>query len=165
MSHFIYGCISTSRVADDLSALQQKLEYQYGVGIRFCWVTDKEVRDPRFQLHHFPTSVIPESAHLRFVITDSPENDDTASYLIDGLDYAEEASLTLPYASRDRLILLSDVVSSLFQMCETEALAVLVTESCECDAIVQQSIGQWKDQLLSDFESSAPSCKLYVLTR
>ncbi len=54
-----------------------------------------------------PKSILPDA--YTFNISNS-EDSDTASYLVDGRDYAEEAEIGLPLSSQERLELLFELV-------------------------------------------------------
>ena len=128
---------------------------QAGLGITF---------HSREELYGFPEHIRPQGSCLCFWLGDRPGYN-TASYLIDYVDYAPEAEIGMPRKGADRLALL---VKCLRDMLTHPQVCELVSAMMECgqiDASEEVVLSGLERVLERDFKKQAPPNKLYRIRK
>lgn len=158
MSNFVYGYVKT--VAPDIQLVEKmkNIAKEHLIGIRPINVGE---------LYGFPEELKPsesEESIYCFDITDGPEKG-SAEYLIDFVDYAEEANFELPKKGLERLAILLEVIKDIISLENTEKVVVAMTESNEIESTLRVRLGKIADAIVNDFVEYAPPNKIYVVEK
>ncbi len=156
MSNHVYGYLDSTDPGESTVTYLQEIARKYGLGL-----LKKTIND----MHNFPESVLPvEPAQCLFVsITDSPETN-VAEYLIDFIDYAEEADIGLPLNGSERLSLLVNLLTEIMSTRMFPRLVLAMTQCNEIESVEKLRITELAQQLDWDFRNYAPPNKIYVVT-
>ncbi len=149
-----YGFIEFKELLDSDADLLRVLQNASGLGLRQIAASE---------LYNFPDSVTPTGRAVCFCLTDSPSSLGV-EYLLDNLDYADEAEIGMPLQSKDRLALIDSLVRSIFDNWPVTRFALALTYHCyieETKEVLRQDI---LATLIQDFSAFAPPNCIYVVT-
>jgi hypothetical protein len=158
MSNFVYGYIKTYEQDSMLFEKLKDISNEYTIGIKP--IKNKE-------LYGFPDSLKPseDKENIYYInITDSPEKT-SAEYLIDFIDYAEEADFKLPKIGKERLNILLNVIKSIINLVNTKKMVIAMTESNEIESIQKVQLEKIYDVIIGDFINYPPPNKIYIFDK
>jgi len=153
MSNFVYGYVETLNLPSVIKDIEQVVVSQpLGLITRS---TDS--------LYNFPPSLIPQGDNvIVFFICDSKQGN-TASYLLDPLDYVADLLNGLPREARKRRELLMGLITEIFKLQHVEKLYVALTEVEEIESVATLSLEELKEVTVNNYE--APPNVLYIVEK
>lgn len=155
MSNEIYGYLEAANYIDPLK-LAALLEKKTGLGITSI---------PIVELYGFPKKLIPSKNKDVFCFLVSDEAGKTnATYLIDNLDYAQEAYIKLPLLGKDRLELLVNAFIVMIKETKATYFAVALTDSSQIEEVKTIKLSELRDTIISDCNAFSPPDYLYEVT-
>ena len=111
----------------------------------------------------FPEEIHPtEDRSSCFMVSDS-KSSKNASYLIDGIDYAEDTEIKLPIRSKDRLELLVRDILKIYHSSSIVKMAVSLTECSQVESTVECHPDNLFEKICIDMEEASPPDIIYVL--
>lgn len=153
MSNEVYGFIDFISPPNTPQEICSEIVSRTGLG---CF----EISDS--ELYGFPPSTCPSRTSFVFLITDNP-NSKNATYLVDYLDYSDEARIGMPLRGKDRIKMLVRVIDLLFEMHSILRVAIAITDSSQIEEIKEVKHQSMYDVLVSDCEKLAPPSILYLV--
>lgn len=153
MSNFVYGYIATSNKSALLDEIRSIMSNQ----------TLGFIVDSPEHLYNFPTSQLPQSDDvLVFNICDS-KNANTASILLESLDFVVDTGNGLLREARDRRKLLLNLISGIFKLKQVEKIYVALTEIEEIEAVVTISLTEFIEAIANNYDG--PPNILYIIEK
>ncbi len=87
----------------------------------------------------------------------------TAEYLIDFIDYADEAPFDLPKNGLERLKILLGVIREIAGLRNIEEIVIAMTECNEIESTQRISIEEFENIAIADFIKYPPPNKIYII--
>lgn len=157
MSNEILGLLYTSSDVFAANTLLQTVASRTMLG-----VSAVGVEEARLALGE--CRVEPHSCAVGFIVTDR-KSSRNASYLIDGVDYDEDADIGLPNRSIERLELIFELIRALFASDDVTQVSIGLMECGQIDEIRDLSISEMADSIEADMSEYSPPDILYNLRR
>jgi hypothetical protein len=158
MSNFVYGYLKTFEPDVQLFDKLRNFSKEYLIGIKSINVSE---------LYGFPEGLKPseEEENVYCIdITDGPEKS-SAEFLVDFVDYAEEADLELPKKGLDRLKIVLKLIKHILNLTNTEKFVIAMTESNEIESTQKVRLDKIDDVIVSDFIEYPPPNKIYIIDK
>ncbi len=153
MSNFVYGYVETLNLPSVIKDIEQIVVNQ-PLGL---------ITGSIDSLYNFPPSLLPHGNNVMvFSICDSKQSN-TASCLLDTLDYVVDLSNGLPRETRKRWELLLGLLSEIFKLEQVEKLYVALTEVEEIESVATLSLEELKEVTINNYE--APPNVLYIVEK
>lgn len=158
MTNHIYGFVQPREQAESSQLLLSlsEIDSQTMLGFFIENLSD---------LYGFPEAIKQDAKDTNsvvFYIGDNKERKE-ATYLIDGLDYAPEARITLPKKSNDRIELLVSFILRIAHVETVKRVFVAMTENNEIDSVIKVNWENFHNLLLGDCKVAGPPNILYII--
>lgn len=155
MSNDVYGYIELRSNKDELFPL---MNY-----ISSCSLNIRKIS--KEELFGFPVELMPDKNAFVFDIADGP-NSINATYLIDYNEYDPETStIGFPPGAKDRLNILVDTLSDLFNITNAQRMVVALTVCNQIETVKKIKFTELYNVIHADFEEyQAPPDTLYEIT-
>lgn len=153
MSNFVYGYVETLNRPSAIENIEQIVANQ-PLGL---------ITGSVDSLYNFPPNLLPHGSNIIvFSICDSKQHN-TASVLLDSLNYVADLSSGLPREAKKRRELLMSLISRIFNLEQVEKLCVALTEVEEIESIAALSLEKLKDVTINNYEG--PPNVLYIVEK
>lgn len=156
MSNDVRGYIELPNKVD-ISASIDSIANKNDIGIGLIQINE---------LYNFPEPTLPEKERDNFLFVIGDDNQYyNASYLIDYMDYAPEADIGFPTDAKERLNILLNTLSDMFNVTNTQKMVIALTECNQIETVKKIKFSELYDVIHADFEEcQAPPDTLYEIT-